>query len=67
MTKDKTKLSLTSDGTTITVKFDNIDIDLEQYFHAFKILMIGATFTEDQFNRWIIDEAELISDNIKDN
>jgi hypothetical protein len=63
MTTNKTKLSLTTDGTTITIEFDNIDVDLDQYFHAFKTLMVGATFTEEQVNNWIIDEGEvLVSD-----
>lgn len=63
MSNNKTKLSLTTDGTTITIEFDNFDIDLDQYFQAFKTLMVGATFTEDQFDNWIIDEGEvLVSD-----
>lgn len=63
MTTNKTKLSLTTDWTTITIEFDNMDVDLDQYFQAFKTLMVGATFTEDQFNNWIIDEGEvLVSD-----
>jgi hypothetical protein len=64
MTTNKTKLSLScSDNTTITIEFDNFDMDLDQYFQAFKTLMVGATFTEDQFNNWIIDEGELLSEN----
>ena len=63
MTTNKTKLSLTTDWTAITIEFDNFDVDLDQYFQAFKTLMVGATFTEDQFNNWIIDEGEvLVSD-----
>lgn len=67
MTTSKTKLSLTNDGTTISVEFDNIDVDLDQYFQAFKTLLVGATFSEKQFNHWIIDEAELLSDNEDNN
>lgn len=63
MTTNKTKLSLDYDGTTITIEFDNIDVDLDQYFQAFKTLMIGATFTEQQFNDWIIGEGEVLSEN----
>ena len=62
MTTNKTKLSLTTDGTTISIEFDNFDVDLDQYFQAFKTLMVGATFTEDQFDNWIIDEAEILSE-----
>ena len=67
MINNKTKLSLTTDGTTITIEFDNIDVDLDQYFQAFKTLMIGATFSEEQFNQWIIEEGQILSDNIKFN
>lgn len=62
MITKKTKLSLTNDGTTISVEFDNIDVDLDQYFQAFKTLMVGATFTESQVNNWIIDEGEILSE-----
>ena len=67
MTTNKTKLSLDYDGTIMSIEFDNIDVDLDQFFQAFKALMVGATFSEKQFDHWIIDEAELLSDNIKDN
>jgi hypothetical protein len=67
MITKKTKLSLTNDGTTISVEFDNIDVDLDQYFQAFKTLLVGATFSEKQFDHWIIDEAELLSDNEDNN
>lgn len=67
MITNKTKLSLINDGTTISVEFDNIDVDLDQYFQAFKTLLVGATFSEKQFDHWIIDEAELLSDNEDNN
>ena len=67
MTTKKTKLSLETDGTTITIEFDNIDVDLDQYFQAFKTLMVGATFTETQFEHWIIDEAEVIGEYLHNN
>ena len=64
MTTNKTKLSLDYDGTIMSIEFDNWDIDLDQYFHAFKTLLIGATFQESQIDHWIIDEGEaLASDN----
>ena len=63
MTTKKTKLSLTTDWTTISIEFDNIDIDLDQYFQAFKTLLVGVTFTEEQIDHWIIDEGEMLSEN----
>ena len=63
MTTNKTKLSLSANGTTMSIEFDNWDIDLDQYFQAFKTLLVGVTFTEEQINNWIIDEGEvLVSD-----
>ena len=63
MTTKKTKLSLSTNDTTMSIEFDNWDIDLDQYFQAFKTLLVGVTFTEEQFNNWIIDEGEvLVSD-----
>lgn len=62
MTTNKTKLSLTTYGTTITIEFDNMDVDLDQYFQAFKTLLVGATFSEKQFEHYIIDEAETYAD-----
>jgi len=62
MITKKTKLSLETDGKIISVEFDNFDVDLDQYFQAFKTLMVGATFTETQFEHWIIDEAEVIGE-----
>jgi|LakMenEpi03Aug12_release.lakeMendotaPanAssembly.Ray.scaffolds.fasta_scaffold2963621_1 hypothetical protein len=64
MTTKKTKLSLSTNDTTMSIEFDNWDIDLDQYFQAFKTLLIGATFQESQIDHWIIDEGEaLASDN----
>ena len=63
MLEKKTKLSLSANGTTMSIEFDNWDIDLDQYFQAFKTLLVGVTFTEEQINDWIIDEGEvLVSD-----
>jgi len=63
MIEKKTKLSLSTNGTTMSIEFDNWDIDLDQYFQAFKTLLVGATFTEEQVDNWIIDEGEvLVSD-----
>jgi hypothetical protein len=48
MIEKKTKLSLSTNDTTMSIEFDNWDIDLDQYFQAFKTLLVGATFTEEQ-------------------
>ena len=67
MKTNKTKLSLDYDGTIISIEFDNIDVSLDQYFQAFKTLLVGATFTETQFEHWIIDEAEVITEFLHNN
>ena len=62
MITKKTKLSLETDGKIISVEFEYIDVGLDDYFQALKTLVIGATFTETQFEHWIIDEAEVIGE-----
>ena len=66
MITNKTKLSLEYDGTTISVEFDNIDVDLDQFFQAFKTLMVGATFTEKQYNNWIMEEGGALDEEALD-
>lgn len=61
MIEKKTKLSLSTNDTTMSIEFDNWDIDLDQYFQAFKTLLIGATFQESQIDHWIIDEGEVLA------
>jgi hypothetical protein len=61
MIEKKTKLSLSANGTTMSIEFDNWDIDLDQYFQAFKTLLVGVTFTEEQIDHWIIDEGEVLA------
>ncbi len=61
MENKKTKLSLSTNDTTMSIEFDNWDIDLDQYFQAFKTLLVGATFTEEQVDNWIIDEGEVLA------
>ena len=67
MSNNKTKLSLEIDGKIISVEFDHIHVDLDDYFQALKTLVIGATFTETQFEHWIIDEAEVIGEYLHNN
>jgi hypothetical protein len=66
MITKKTRLSLTTDGTTINIEFDNFDVDLDQYFHAFKTLMVGATYSEKQFDQWIMNQAECLIGDLED-
>ena len=61
MIEKKTKLSLSANDTTMSIEFDNWDIDLAQYFQAFKTLLVGVTFTEEQIDHWIIDEGEVLA------
>jgi hypothetical protein len=52
------KMTLSCYGITTTVEFDHSDVGLDDYFHAFKTLLVGATFSEKQFENFMIDEAE---------
>ena len=53
-----TKLILTSEWAEITVEFKNIDVSLEQYFNAFKGLLIQQTWSENQINEYIVELAK---------
>ena len=65
MSNKKTKLSLIINYTTIIIEFDNFDVDLDQYFQAFKTLMVGASFTEELVNEWIINQVDDLRDEVK--
>ena len=57
-----TKLKLESEWTESVVEFKNIDISLEQYFNAFKGLLIQQTWSENQINEYIVELAREIED-----
>ena len=44
------------------VKFKNVDVSLEQYFNAFKGLLIQQTWSESQINEYIVELAREIED-----
>ena len=56
------KLTLTSEWAESTVEFKNIDVSLEQYFNAFKGLLIQQTWSENQINEYIVELAKEIED-----
>lgn len=57
-----TKLTLTSEWAESTVEFKNVDVSLEQYFNAFKGLLIQQTWSESQINEYIVELAREIED-----
>ena len=57
-----TKLTLTSEQAESTVEFKNVDVSLEQYFNAFKGLLIQQTWSENQINEYIVELAREIED-----
>jgi hypothetical protein len=61
------KMTLTCHNITTTVEFDNSDVGLEDYFHAFKTLLVGATFSEKQYEQFVIEEGEVLDEMLHNN
>lgn len=55
-------LTLEVEDKKIIYEFDHWDLSLEEYFQAFKTLLVGATFFESGINDFIIEKAEEIKD-----
>ena len=55
--RETTKLTLISEWAESTVEFKNVDVSLEQYFNAFKGLLIQQTWSENQINEYIVEIA----------
>lgn len=53
-----TKLTLNTDWQNSTVEFTNVDVSLEQYFSAFKGLLVQNSWSEQTINEYIVELAE---------
>jgi hypothetical protein len=62
-----TKLSLTMHGVTTTVEFPYEDVDLEEIFNAFKAVMVGATFSQSQYQNYIIELGKIFLEQKNEN
>lgn len=56
------KLQLTNYGKTITFETEYEDVNLEEYFDAFKGLLVTASWSEETINQFIIEWAEELKD-----
>jgi hypothetical protein len=52
------KLQLSNYGKTMTYETEYEDVNLEEYFDAFKGLLVAATWSEETINKFIIEWAE---------
>lgn len=52
------KLQLTNYKKTITYETEYEDVNLEEYFDAFKGLLVSASWSEENVNQFIIELAE---------
>ena len=50
--------TLEVEGRTITYEFDHWDLSLDDYYDAFRTLMVGATFFESAIIDFIIEKGE---------
>ena len=53
-----TTLKLNTDWQNSTVEFTNVDVSLEQYFSAFKGLLVQNSWSEQTINEYIVELAE---------
>lgn len=53
-----TTLALNTDWQNSTVEFTNVDVSLEQYFSAFKGLLVQNSWSEQTINEYIVELAE---------
>ena len=45
-------------GVRITVELERADIDIEDAFNAFKTILTGLSWSNEQIENWIKDKAE---------
>lgn len=55
------KLSLSIHGYTISVEFETSDVTMEEMFQAFKSVLVGATWSEEQVDDYIIEKGDQLS------
>lgn len=56
------KLQLSNYGKTMTYETEYEDVNLEEYFDAFKGLLVAATWNEETINQFIIEWADELKD-----
>lgn len=56
------KLQLEVYKKKYTVETDYDDLSLEEYFDAFKGLLVSASWSEENVNQFIIEWAEVLKD-----
>ena len=56
------KLQLTNYKKTFTYETEYEDVNLEEYFDAFKGLLVTASWNEETINQFIIEWAEELKD-----
>lgn len=60
--KDMPTLSISDNGSEISHKFNFVDPTIEDWFEAFRGLLVGITYSEDQFNQFILDYANSLTE-----
>jgi len=60
--KNVTTISLKREYSTQEITFTNVDVSLDQYFEAFKGMLVGAGWSETTVNKYIVELAEDLKD-----
>lgn len=45
-------------GVRVTIELDKADIDIEDAFNAFKTILTGLSWSNEQIENWIKEKAE---------
>lgn len=53
-------------GTKVTIEVDHSDLDLDELFDVFRSITLAHGFSEDGFNRQIIDMADVLREDEED-
>lgn len=59
-----TKLSIQREWTTLTAEFTNVDVSLDQYFDAFKGMLIASGWMPITIDQYIIELANELKEDI---
>jgi hypothetical protein len=52
-------------GVRVTVEIDRADISIEDAFNAFRTILTGLSWNDDQIESWIMEKAAELEENKK--
>ena len=52
-------------GVRVTVEIDRADISIEDAFNAFRTILTGLSWNDEQIENWIVEKAAELEENKK--